>query len=278
MKIQARDVNFDLTGDIPKHWNDNDPVKTHFFNTLSVVLPAYEQFFIRTMIKNIGAITDLVLKDEAKGFCAQEGTHAAEHRKLNALLVRQGYTAVPKFEKLQQNILKFIQKRFSNRAQLAMATGGEHVTSFMCHEFLSDKARWSYNSHPTMDAIFRWHSLEELEHKNVCFDVYQTIVGGRWFRILGYIGFWIPTLLMLTLIQTYLLYKDGLLFKPRTWTNYFSFMFGRKGNFWRLVQESVRFSRKGFHPSQIDDSHLIEESVYAFSRNDFASARAPELV
>ena len=37
------------------------------------------------------------------------------------------------------------------------------------------------NAHPAMRAMFMWHGVEEVEHKTVAFDVYETAAGGGYF-------------------------------------------------------------------------------------------------
>ncbi|MEQ1877633.1 MAG: hypothetical protein ABL958_13395, partial [Bdellovibrionia bacterium] len=58
-------------------------------------------------------------------------------------------------------------------------------------------------------------------------------------------------LFLMSVIQFYLLYRDGLFFDLATWKNYFPFMFGRGGFARRLLSEMFHFARGDFHPSQV---------------------------
>jgi predicted metal-dependent hydrolase len=246
--IQPRRVSFDLSGFIPKHWLDGDPVKTHFLNAFSVVLPTYEQFFIQTVYKNLSRIQNPDLKNAIQGFCQQEGSHAAEHRKYNQLLMRQGYAAIPRFEKFISRVLVFFQKKLSTEWLLAWTAGGEHITAFMGKDFLARPEKWSKNTNPNLDALWRWHAIEEVEHQAVCFDVYQEISGRRWLRNLALISISLPTIAAVTSIQLYLLWKDGLIFKAGIWRNYFKFMLGTGGFLHGVSKEYLRYFKNGFHP------------------------------
>jgi len=234
--LTARKVSFDLSGNIPKHWLNNDPVKSHFLNAFSVVLPEYERFFILTINRSRNLISNPKLKNDIQGFCAQEGSHSLEHKKYNQLLVRQGYTVIPKFE------------RFLSRF-LAFTAGGEHVTAFMGEDFLARPGMWSKNSDLNLDALWKWHAAEEVEHKAICFDVYQEISGKRWRRCLALFLISLPTLFAITALQFYFLGKDRLLLKSATWKNYARFMFGKGGYMRNLVKEYYRYIQKDFHPS-----------------------------
>lgn len=255
-EIRSRKIDFDLSADIPRHWNNGDPVKTHFLNAFSVILPAFEQFFIVTIAKNKTRVTDPVLKKDIVGFCAQEGAHATEHRKYNQLLESQGYKGIRVFEKLQSQILRFFQKNLSNDLLIAMTAAGEHVTAFMGDDFVNHPEKWSKNSHPTMNALWQWHAIEEIEHKAVCFDTYKHVCGKEYLRVLALLLINVPTLAAATAIQFYLLAKDGLIFKAQTWIKYFHLMYGRGGFMRGLVREYIRYFKKDFHPWQ-NENQLI---------------------
>ena len=62
----------------------------------------------------------------------------------------------------------------------------------------------------------------------------------------------------------YMLWKDGLLFRRKTWSQGFRFLFGREGLLRGLGRDYVAWYRRDFHPNQQDDSELIE--LYADPR------------
>jgi hypothetical protein len=258
ISIKSREFDVDLSGDIPRYWNNNDPIKTHFLNSFSVVLPEFEKFFIAAVFRARAKINDKKMQEDIKNFCTQEGAHARIHRKYNQLLSNQGYANIWKYEKYLGEFLGYMQKRLSLNALLAITAGGEHITSFMGHDFLAHPEKWSRNSHATMNAIWRWHAIEEIEHKAVCYDTFEYLCGKRWLRIMALILINVPTVIFVTLIQISLLKKDGLLLQPKTWKNYFLFMFGAQGFMWSVCREYLKYFQKDFHPWQNDDHGLIE--------------------
>ena len=224
-------------------------IRSHFLNAFSVVLPVFEQFVILAVFRSRNLIMDPTLRSKAQVFCAQEASHASQHRKYNQLLVRQGYSAIPRFEKALQRLLDTAQWWASRKWLLATAAGAEHVTAFMGQDFLTRPETWSRNTDPNLNALWKWHATEEVEHKAVCFDVYQLISGLKWRRRLALLLVSIPTLALVTGIQLYLLHRDGLLLRPGIWARYARFMLGRHGYLRQLTRQFWRYFRADFHPS-----------------------------
>jgi predicted metal-dependent hydrolase len=258
VEIKPRKIKLNFTDDIPRHWNNNDAVKTHFLNSFSSTLPIFEKVVISVIQQNRSRITDPVLKKEMQDFCVQESSHAQEHRKYNQLLIKQGYVGIARIESIQNNVLNIILKNTSYNFQLAIVAAFEHITSFMGRDFLSHPERWSQNSHPTMVGVWHWHAIEELEHKAFCFDVYQHVCGKWWLRSLALPLINIPTLALLTTLHFYMLKVDGLLFRRSTWTNYLQLMYGANGVMRGLAKEYLKYFRFDFHPWSENDSHLID--------------------
>ncbi len=44
--VPREKLDFDLDGNIPKYWLDNDPFKTRFFDAVSTLFPVGEKIFI----------------------------------------------------------------------------------------------------------------------------------------------------------------------------------------------------------------------------------------
>ena len=62
-----------------------------------------------------------------------------------------------------------------------------------------------------------------------------------------------------------MLWKDGLLFRRRTWSDGWSFLFGREGLPRGLGRDYLAWYRTDFHPAEIDDSAMIEHWRVHFS-------------
>ncbi|WP_208529004.1 metal-dependent hydrolase, partial [Pseudomonas aeruginosa] len=108
-----------------------------------------------------------------------------------------------------------------------------------------------------MYKLWMWHAIEENEHKNVAYDVYQKVYGGYFTRVLVMM---LTTLMFFGVIgwfQLDLLRKDGQLFNWRSWKHGLGTLFGlRKGFFTRLLLPYLDYYRPGFHPSDHDTAKL----------------------
>lgn len=231
----------------------NDPFKTHFMNALSILFPEGERFFIRSVLAYRDQISDPKLLREIKEFCAQEAQHTLVHEAMNALAARHGYP-VAKLESLVRRDLR----RFSNRgrksaaarrAALAMTVCMEHFTAILAYQVLTNAEDTWQGLDPSVQALFKWHALEETEHKGVAFDVYQATAGGPVFLRFAMLWSTLFFLLGLFVNLTVLLCKDGSIRKCSTWKTGAEFVFGPKQGFLvRPFRDWLAFFKPGFHP------------------------------
>ena len=59
----------------------------------------------------------------------------------------------------------------------------------------------------------------------------------------------------------YMLWKDGLLFKTKTWSSGWRFLFGEGGFLRGLGADYRAWYHRDFHPNEIDDRALIEKNA-----------------
>ena len=251
--IEVRKFNPQATGNAPKYFFDNDPFKTHFMNGLSILFPEGERFFIRSVLAYRDQISDPVLLNDIKEFCAQEAQHTLVHEAMNELAARHGYP-VAKLEGLVRRDLRRFSKHgktspTARRAALAMTVCMEHFTAILAYQMLTNGEATQAGLDPDVQALFHWHAVEETEHKGVAFDVYQATNGSpAWLRVtMLFATFFF--LLGLFVNLTVLLYKDGSLWKWSTWATGLKFTFGlRQGFLVRPLRDWLAFFKPGFHP------------------------------
>jgi predicted metal-dependent hydrolase len=106
--------------------------------------------------------------------------------------------------------------------------------------------------------LWRWHSLEELEHKSVAFDVYRQIGGDNKMRTT------VMRLSMMTLfwdvmkVAIKILRHDQQLWKWKTVKSMAKFLFSKQGFIRIHVPAYKAFFRDDFHPWDIDNRPLLE--------------------
>jgi predicted metal-dependent hydrolase len=253
VSIEVRKFDPQATQACAEYFFDNDAFKTHFMNALSILFPEGERFFIRSVLAYRDRISDPKLLREIKDFCAQEAQHTLVHEAMNDLAARHGYP-VAKLESLVRRDLR----RFSNRgkksprarrAALAMTVCMEHFTAILAFQVLTNVEDTWQGLDPAVQALFKWHALEETEHKGVAFDVYQATGGSPLFLRIAMLFSTFFFLLGLFVNLTVLLYKDGSIRKWSTWKTGVQFMFGPKQGFLvRPFRDWLAFFKPGFHP------------------------------
>ncbi|PAU65015.1 metal-dependent hydrolase [Pseudomonas sp. PIC25] len=256
LQIRPRHLDFDLPSPLPRHWHSGDAFKTHLFDAMSVLFPDGERFFIDSVRQFRDQIDDPVLKEQIRGFIGQEGHHSREHLVYSQRLRDLGYQ-VERMERRAQARIRYTQKKLSPRRQLAATAALEHITAIMADVVLKNPEPL-HGAHPAMARLWRWHALEETEHKAVAFDVYNQVCGSRKLlrraMLMGTFFFVLDT----TRGLAHMLERDGLLWNWRVWRDGLKWAWGKDGVFRPLVRTYLDFFKADFHPWQHNNLDLLD--------------------
>lgn len=255
--IDVRRMQFGLSEEAPRYWNDNDPFKTHFFNAISCVLPKGERFFIDSLRENLPFIKDPQLIDDIKKFMGQEGCHDNQHVRYNNILRAQGYD-IDALESRVGRHLSWTWKIATRKMRLALTVSFEHFTTILADTLLQEET-WLDNADPTYAALWRWHAIEEIEHKAVTYDAYKAVGGGYFQRVREAFAAAFFLWYHVVANHLYFLYKDKQLFKWKVWCSGMKFLWGRSGIMRRLIPLYFKFYKPGFHPWQHDNLALADK-------------------
>ena len=258
VSIKARNMSFKIEQALATDWADNDAFLTAIFNAMSISFPSGEKNFIDSVRVYQGRIEDPKLRSEVKGFFKQEGIHSREHRKYNQLLCQQRGYDLEKLEGVYLNRIEASKNdpKITNRVMLASTVAVEHFTASFGESFLQGKL--VKNVEGPLGDLWRWHSLEELEHKSVAFDVYGQIGGDNKMRTT------VMRLSMMTLfwdvmkVAIKILRHDQQLWKWKTAKSMATFLFSKQGFIRIHVPAYKAFFRDDFHPWDIDNRPLLE--------------------
>lgn len=269
LKIEVRPVRRNLSFPFPrekaKTWHSDDIHTTNFFNALSVLFPEGEQFFIDSVryYRDQGAFADnKQLLEDIRQFIGQEAMHGREHRDYNQLLEDAGLKANA-MDALVGKLLGGVRKIYSPQRQLAATCALEHLTASLAHRLLTDPKILEGADEVFADA-WRWHALEETEHKAVCFDAFEAAVGtdAKAYRTraismtTAMIVFWPVTLSFWARMN----HSSGKLFDLRGWYGSFKFMFNRKDGVFRdLHKDLLDYYRRDFQPWDHDNREELNK-------------------
>ncbi|WP_165856806.1 metal-dependent hydrolase [Marinobacter sp. JSM 1782161] len=256
--VAPRHVSFDVSGELRQLWHGNNLFRTAFFNALSLQFPDGEQQFIDSVRLYRDRIDDPKLQREVRGFIGQEALHGREHRAYNEGLKVRGYD-IDRLDTRFRRHMAWVKKLSPSR-QLAGTCGAEHYTAVLANAILAHP-QWMAGASPTMRALWRWHAIEETEHKAVAFDVYRHCVGNERLRKVVFL-FVTYNFFKYTFLNTCsMLRSEGKLWSLRTWLDGLNFLWGRPGVIRRCLPDFLAYFRTGFQPWQQDNRALLRENL-----------------
>lgn len=262
LDIRPRRLDVSVPDPLPRWWLDNDAFRSHFFNSMSVLFPAGEQFFIDSVRHFRDRIQDPELQQHIRGFIGQEAHHSREHIDFNQRLTELGYD-IRKLERPVKRRIRFVNKQFSPERRLAATVAMEHFTAIMADAVLRDP-QWLAGATPEMRRLWRWHALEETEHKAVAFDVFMQVCGDRRMlrRAMRQSTFFF--LRDVTRGTLHMLRRDGQL-TPTVWWQGMRWLWGRGGFLRHLLGVYRDFYAEDFHPWQHDNTALMHQVASEYS-------------
>jgi predicted metal-dependent hydrolase len=255
-----RDLKFNLDPNIISDWHaSGGPVFTTFLNTLSSILPVGERFFIDAVRAHRNQVTDPELKKAVTAFIGQEAMHGREHEEYNDAFFAK-VSAGKQFEDVVTVLLSRLTQHMPATFCLSATIALEHFTALLADGVLSD-ARVTEGADPQYAAMWRWHSLEETEHKAVAYDVWEVVmgkgIGAYSLRSLGQVvatalfwGLTIPAFLQA-------LRQEGQLTNLSGWKKFYTFTFGDIGMLRRQIGNYLDYFRPGFHPWDHDNREYL---------------------
>jgi predicted metal-dependent hydrolase len=179
--ITVRRLNLSFPAGLDPLVIEGQPEESYITVGLSLLLPYLEPYLIRTMHAAKEQVTDPELARALALFNAQEGQHYRQHIRFNDAIRMKGFEKLKELEvEIDADYKRFTASR-SLRFNLAYAEGFEAFTMAM--------ARFSFETKmldrltPEAQDLFRWHLVEELEHRTVAFDVYDHVSGGYFYRL-----------------------------------------------------------------------------------------------
>ena len=256
MEIPGRKMEFEFElDDIPKYWYGDGIFKSTFMNALSCLFPEGERMFMDAVRDHQHKISDPQLLQQIKGFIKQEAIHGHEHAQYNDFLKKWNYPIdkIMSFEKKEKIWMK---KWLPRKHRLAITCALEHFTAIMAHQILTNPES-TEGMHPQFKEMWRWHAVEETEHKAVAYDVYQQAVGSYWLRVITMINITVLFCLRTSIIQAIFLWKDGQLFNPKVWWKGFQFYFLKPGLVPTIFRDYLDYFRRDFHPWDHDNRELL---------------------
>lgn len=166
---------------IPKYWFGGNAIITHVENTFSILIPPGERFFIQSVRNYADQVDDSELAKLVQAFIAQEGHHTRAHHQFNRHFEQFGI-GVAREEAYAARVMERAARYLPKKMQLGITVFFEHLTATGAHMLFAEP-EIARMIHPEALRFWRWHAVEELEHKAVAFDLLRKAGGGYWTRV-----------------------------------------------------------------------------------------------
>jgi predicted metal-dependent hydrolase len=258
LTITPRDRRFGRDAATPRLWHGGRVEATAIYNALSATFPIGEAYFVESVraFRN-GAPPKLA--EEIKGFTTQEVVHSREHDAFNKRAADAGYDLSTLEQRVTERLA--ITKSRPPIVNVAATMALEHFTAILAHELLGNPRHLEGAETETAD-LWRWHAVEEIEHKGVAYDtwLYATRDWPRYKR-------WkVKAKVMLLVTRNFLvdrtagslelMRQDGVT-GLKAWWLLMTYLWVRPGMFRKIGGAWLSFFLPGFHPWNVDDRHLL---------------------
>ncbi|POA49431.1 metal-dependent hydrolase [Pseudomonas sp. MPR-ANC1] len=252
-------MRFALDEQVPRYWYRGWPHVTRFFDGLSIMFPLGEKLFIDSVVHFRKAIDeDPALAQAVDAFVYQEASHIREHRSYNQLLAAQGAP----IDTLEQLLMRRqeVGNKFSPVMRLAMTASLEHFTAILSDQLLRHPAILE-GADTKMAMLWRWHAVEETEHKAVAYDVLGVVVSNPLRRYLMRCGVMLIMTGYFAIDVLYFIYRlasnDGQRRNGREWLRLLGWLFVRPGPLIRVFPKWLAWFIPGFHPNHLDTREAL---------------------
>jgi predicted metal-dependent hydrolase len=258
LSITPRDRRFGRDAATPRLWHGGRVEATAIYNALSATFPIGEAYFVESVRKfREGAPPKLA--EEIKGFTTQEAIHSREHDAFNKRAAEAGYD----LSRLEQRVSErlAITKDRPPIVNVAATMALEHFTAILAHQLLANP-RHLAGAEPETADLWRWHAVEEIEHKGVAYDTWLWATRG-WPRFKRWK---VKAKIMLLVTRNFLvdrtagslelMRQDGVT-GLKAWWLLLIYLWVRPSMFRKIGGAWLSYFLPGFHPWNVDDRHLL---------------------
>src|SRR5690349_23955919 len=258
LSITPRDRRFGREAAAPRLWHGGRVEATAIYNALSTTFPAGEAFFVES-VRAFRKGAPPKLADEIKAFTTQEAIHSREHDAFNKRAAGSGYD----LSKLEAQVEKRLAMTRSKPpiVSLAATMALEHFTAILAHQLLANPSHLAAAEQETAD-LWRWHAVEEIEHKGVAYDTWLHATAQwprrkRW-KVKAKVMLYVTRNFVVdrTAGSLELMRQDGVT-SVKAWARLLWYLWIRPGMFRKIGGAWLKFFLPGFHPWNEDDRHLL---------------------
>ena len=260
--IKPRKIKFSDKKATKKYQIKDNGIVSTFLYAFTITLPAGERLMIDTVRSLMDQVEDKNLISDLRGFIGQEAHHAKAQAEVNKKMDAVGYR-MSEYDEMSSGLLKSIEDR-PTMERLAIHSAYEHLTAVFSAFTLKNIHLLDEMEKDVRDMLV-WHCIEEIEHKTVLFDLYEYLSGDYVNRSKGMFRALRSIVKNTAILQKQLLKDQQWKFSISEGVGAAKFFFGPNGIAIFSTMDLLRYFKKGFHPSAINDEYLIKDWEKRFS-------------
>ena len=274
LTIHPRNLTFAVAPQNGRWWLGGDAVATAFYNALSASFPSGERFFMDS-VRHFRGCASGGLREQIAAFLSQEAQHTREHIAFNSQIAQHNLGVAAMQARAEARLA--IARTHVPLVQLGETIALEHITAILANALLSDPRHLAGASNRTQ-AMWRWHAIEEIEHKSVAYDTFFAATnlhsGARRWALRVSTMAAATWLLFATMGRNI---ADGFtadgINRPATWARLFGYLLVKPGILRQALPGYLSYFLPGFHPWQYDNRALITRAEQSLER-DYANGAA----
>jgi predicted metal-dependent hydrolase len=222
-----------------------------------------EDLVIETARHHRDLLKDPILRQRVTSLIGQEAIHSKLHNEFNDAIVELGYP-VRLYRFLGEQFFDHIFLKFPQPLKLSLMAGIEHFTAVLAEYMMAHEQNFYFSDDAKTRALWMWHMLEESEHKDVAYDVYQTLNGNYALRISGFFLAYFTILGLIPFATTFVpvLRKPQEMLTAKFWKDAkrgVKLVFSPKDGVFGSTQSRIfDYLRTDFHPNDHDASAYFE--------------------
>ncbi|MDR7068341.1 putative metal-dependent hydrolase [Pseudoxanthomonas japonensis] len=271
--ITPRRFAAEFPSDVPRHWLPGNEVISSLLNAYTILVPANEAFYIRTLNTCLPRVADEELRRRCQAFIRQEAQHGVAHKRYWGNLDMQGYAFRGLERAIDHGIFRAMDRVAPLWLRASLVSCVEHINAYLGYEFLSQSIL--AEADPRLRSLMEWHFAEEIEHRAVAFDLLQAISPGYVVRLLGAVTTASLFYLLMTGVTVWLLAQDRVLWRRSTLRQAVYHLGVGHRMARRTLRHLFNYLRPDFHPTHLAGADALAIRVLAEQEDERPAVVVP---
>lgn len=180
--IKVRPLDFAFDDQIAFRWNPGNDDWGNFVNVMTMIVPAFERYIIRSSRAAIPRMKNTAVAEAADLYCKQEAQHSKQHIDHIKVLTDR----YPGLQSVTDEVMASYETLYEAESldfHLAYAAIAELYLGPLARYVVENRKVLMPAPETRIASFILWHFIEEFEHRNAAIDIYNEVVGSYIYRM-----------------------------------------------------------------------------------------------